>query len=147
MAPVAGGTPGATGTMMTATSLTAGARAGWLKAAGVRAVKTVAQTATAEDQVGYFGKKTNSQIDDPKSTLAAGSTSSPGTWTPWGTSITGKRTNMIYYETMKDVPEWYRPSVKKVVDKGGLRGTGDGLHVSDDMCRVYTSMDRMDMLG
>ncbi len=54
--------------------------------------------------------------------------------------------DMVYYKTLNDVPEWYRPSVKKVVDKGGLNGTGDGLNVSEDMCRMYTSLDRMGML-
>ncbi len=55
--------------------------------------------------------------------------------------------DMVYYKTLNDVPEWYRPSVKKVVDKGGLNGTGSGLNVSDDMCRMYTSLDRMGILG
>ncbi len=55
--------------------------------------------------------------------------------------------DMVYYKNLADVPSYYKAAVQKVVDKGGLKGDGDGLNVSEDMCRIYVSMDRMGMLG
>ena len=54
--------------------------------------------------------------------------------------------DMKYYKTLGDVPEWYRPTVEKLVDAGALRGTGDGLNVSEDFCRTMTVLDRMGKL-
>jgi len=47
------------------------------------------------------------------------------------------------YRTLADVPEWYAPTVKKLVQDGVLKGTGGGvLNVSDDFCRIMTTLDR-----
>lgn len=47
------------------------------------------------------------------------------------------------YRTLADVPEWYKPTVKKLVESGALKGTGGGaLNVSDDFCRIMTTLDR-----
>lgn len=54
--------------------------------------------------------------------------------------------DMTYYKTLADVPEWYRPTVAKLVDAGALQGTGDGLNVSEDFCRTMTVLDRMGKL-
>lgn len=57
------------------------------------------------------------------------------------------KADMIYYETQKDVPEFYRPTIDKLIAAGALQGTGDGkLNVSDDMCRILTILDRMGKL-
>lgn len=54
---------------------------------------------------------------------------------------------MIYYKTINDVPASYRPSVKKAMDKGVLKGTGNGvLDISDDLCRMMTILDRLNLL-
>lgn len=54
---------------------------------------------------------------------------------------------MVYYETMDDVPEWYREAVQKCVDAGALGGVGgDRLHISEDMCRTLTVLDRLGKL-
>lgn len=53
---------------------------------------------------------------------------------------------MKYYKTLSDVPEWYRPTVEKLVDAGALQGTGDGPNVSEDFCRTMTVLDRMGKL-
>ena len=53
---------------------------------------------------------------------------------------------MKYYKTLGDVPEWYRPTVEKLVNAGALQGTGDGLNVSEDFCRTMTVLDRMGKL-
>jgi len=50
--------------------------------------------------------------------------------------------------TLEDVPEWYKPAVKKLMDKGALQGTGGGaLDVSAEMCRTMTLLDRIGVLG
>jgi len=47
------------------------------------------------------------------------------------------------YRTLADVPEFYAPTVKKLMKDGALKGTGAGaLNVSDDYCRIMTSLDR-----
>ena len=48
--------------------------------------------ATAEDQVGYMGKRSNAQLDDFKANAPGSTISTPGTWTPWGTSTTVLKT-------------------------------------------------------
>lgn len=51
--------------------------------------------------------------------------------------------DMKYYRTIKDVPDSYRPSMQKLMDKGFLKGTGNGeINVSEDMCRILTILDR-----
>lgn len=59
-----------------------------------------------------------------------------------------------WYPTLADVPEWYRPSVKKLMDKGILKGSDGGkdgrietvedntLRVDETFCRIITLLDR-----
>ena len=55
--------------------------------------------------------------------------------------------DMVYYETIDDVPDYYREAVQKCVDAGALGGGGGGrLHVSEDMCRTLTVLDRLGKL-
>lgn len=54
--------------------------------------------------------------------------------------------DMAYYKTLADVPEWYKPTVEKLVNAGALQGTGDGLNVSEDFCRTMTVLDRLGRL-
>ena len=55
---------------------------------------------------------------------------------------------MVYYKTLADVPEYYRDAVAKAVDKGALKGAGNGeLNVSEDLCRTLTVLDRLNQLG
>ena len=54
---------------------------------------------------------------------------------------------VVTYETLNDVPSWYRPSVQKVVEKGALKGSQTGvLNVSEDLCRALTVLDRLGKL-
>lgn len=47
------------------------------------------------------------------------------------------------YRTINDVPQAYRPTIKKLVDNGWLKGTGGGnLDVDRTYCRVMTTLDR-----
>lgn len=55
--------------------------------------------------------------------------------------------DMVYYETIDDVPDYYRDAVQKCVDAKALSGVGGGrLHVSEDLCRTLTVLDRLGKL-
>ena len=48
------------------------------------------------------------------------------------------------YNTVEELPEWARPTIQKMIDKGLLGGTGgkDSLNLSMDMVRVFVVNDR-----
>ncbi|MDO5785596.1 MAG: hypothetical protein Q4P20_11095 [Eubacteriales bacterium] len=49
----------------------------------------------------------------------------------------------MIYKTINDVPEWYRPTIEKLLDDGSITGTGNGeLNLSDDVCRTLAILDR-----
>lgn len=52
------------------------------------------------------------------------------------------KTPMIYNYVDDNMPEWARETVKKLVDKGVLKGDGDGLALTDDMLRMLVINDR-----
>ena len=97
-----------------------------------------------------------------RSTLAntAGSKTLPGTagartWTkhgklPWvdyaAQETEKENEDMVYFKTLDDVPSYYRGAVDKAVKAGALNGTGDGLNVSEDLCRTLTVLDRLGKL-
>ena len=54
---------------------------------------------------------------------------------------------MTWYKTLDEVPEYYRPTVEKLVEAGALKGTAEGvLNVSEDFCRTMTVLDRLGKL-
>lgn len=64
--------------------------------------------------------------------------------------------DMPKYRTLKDVPESYRPTIRKLMERGALRGESDTdpsslednvLNLSEDYCRVMTTLDRYGVLG
>lgn len=46
------------------------------------------------------------------------------------------------YAFLSDVPDWARPTIQKLVDKGLLQGTETGLDLDYDMCRILVINDR-----
>ena len=51
------------------------------------------------------------------------------------------------YPRMEDVPDWCRISLRKAMDRGVLKGTGNGrLDVSEDFCKTVTLLDRLGLL-
>ena len=54
--------------------------------------------------------------------------------------------DMTYFKTLDEVPEYYRPTVEKLVEAGALKGTGGGLNLSEDFCRVMMVLDRLGKL-
>lgn len=59
----------------------------------------------------------------------------------------GEEDEMVYYQNLADVPEYYRDAVSKAVEQGALNGDGEGLNVSEDLCRTLTVLDRLGKLG
>lgn len=53
--------------------------------------------------------------------------------------------DMIYYEQIKDMPSAYQQTVKKLVDKGIIKGKADGLHISEDNARLLVWLDRAEV--
>lgn len=49
---------------------------------------------------------------------------------------------MIYNYIDKNMPEYARPTIQKLVDKGILRGNENGLGLTDDLLRVLVINDR-----
>lgn len=48
------------------------------------------------------------------------------------------------YKTLEDVPKWYKPTIKKLVDFGVLRGDEKGnLNLTEEMVRGFVVNDRM----
>ena len=58
-----------------------------------------------------------------------------------------KEDEMTYYKNLNDIPSWYRPAVQKLVDAGAIAGTGDGLNLSEDLCRTLTILDAAGVLA
>ena len=70
-----------------------------------------------------------------------------GAWADFKKRLEGEE-EMTYYKTIGDVPADYRPAVQKLLDKGALKGYGDGtINVSEDLCRTVTILDRLGLLG
>ena len=51
------------------------------------------------------------------------------------------------YNSIDEVPDWGKATVKKLVDKGYLKGNGKGLDLSEDLLRVLVINDRAGMYG
>lgn len=56
--------------------------------------------------------------------------------------------DMIYYETLQEVPQWGQATITKLVEKKYLQGVGEGgLHLSEDMLRTLVILDRAGQFG
>lgn len=54
--------------------------------------------------------------------------------------------NMKYYKNLEDIPSYYREAVKKLVEQGAIKGTGDSLNLSEDLCRAFTILDNAGLI-
>ena len=63
--------------------------------------------------------------------------------------------DMKYYQMLADVPGSYRPTIRKLMEAGALKGQSDPnpdslednvLNISEDYCRVMTTLDRLGKL-
>ena len=46
------------------------------------------------------------------------------------------------YDTIEQVPDWAKPTIQKLMDKGVLQGEGDGLGLTYDLTRILVINDR-----
>ena len=53
-----------------------------------------------------------------------------------------KEVDEVRYNTVEECPIWARETVQKLVDRGYLNGTGEGLDLSADMVRLLVILDR-----
>ena len=51
------------------------------------------------------------------------------------------------YETIEDVPEWAKPTIRKLMGKGILQGDGGGLGLTYDLTRILVINDRAGLYG
>ena len=49
---------------------------------------------------------------------------------------------MIYNYIDENMPDWARPTIQKLVDKGILKGDGEGLSLTEDLLRMLVINDR-----
>lgn len=49
---------------------------------------------------------------------------------------------MVYNYIDENMPDWARPTIKKLVDAGLLKGTGKGLNLTEGLLRVLVILDR-----
>lgn len=53
-----------------------------------------------------------------------------------------KEVEEVRYNTVSECPSWARETVQKLVNRGYLNGTGEGLDLSADMVRLLVILDR-----
>ena len=54
---------------------------------------------------------------------------------------------MERYATINDVPNWAKPTIKKLIEKKALGGEGKGqINVTEDFCRTFVVLDRLGMI-
>lgn len=74
------------------------------------------------------------------------STACPGKNFPFNDMLK-KEDEPVVYATLDDVPEWYRPTIEKLMSLGALKGVGDNeIQVDETYCRVMTTLDRLGVI-
>lgn len=66
----------------------------------------------------------------------------PPTMPLWGAQNEEQEENEVRYNTVKECPSWAQKTIQKLIDKGHLSGSGEGLNLSEDMIRVFVIHDR-----
>lgn len=49
---------------------------------------------------------------------------------------------MVYNYIDTNMPGWAKPTIQKLVDKGYLKGDGNGLGLTDEMLKIFVILDR-----
>lgn len=69
--------------------------------------------------------------------------SDPALWDTFKKSLIKEEDDEVRYKYYDDMPDWAQPTVKKLVDKGYLKGEGNGvLSLSEDTLKVLVINDR-----
>ena len=70
-------------------------------------------------------------------------------WQAFKRALTGQEDDdvIVTYQKIKDVPDWARPTIQKLITKKALNGDGNGnINVSEDFCRTMVVFDRLGKL-
>lgn len=62
--------------------------------------------------------------------------------TEWKEDLKEIQREITRYNTIEELPEWAKPTIQKLVDKGLLTGDGKNLDLSADIIRVFVVLDR-----
>lgn len=54
--------------------------------------------------------------------------------------------DMKKFNTIEEIPEWGKATIQRLVDNGLLKGTGEGLGISEDMLRILVILDRANVI-
>ena len=75
-------------------------------------------------------------------------TACPGKNFPWADLKRRlEEDNEMIYKTLNDVPEWGRPLVKKLIDRGSLKGEGNGiLNLPESTLKTLVILEREGVL-
>lgn len=57
-----------------------------------------------------------------------------------------EKSEMVKYNTLEEVPDYGKETIKKLIDCGALKGKSTGLNLSEDMLRTFVILDRMGKL-
>ena len=60
----------------------------------------------------------------------------------WEKDMEKIKEEITRYNTVDELPEWAKPTIQKLLDKGLLSGDGKSLDLSADMIRVFVVLDR-----
>ena len=60
----------------------------------------------------------------------------------WEKDIKKIKEEITRYNAVDELPEWAKPTIQKLLDKGLLSGDGKNLDLSTDMIRVFVVLDR-----
>ena len=64
-----------------------------------------------------------------------------GGWSGW------EAEEVKTYRTLAEVPASYQPTIRKLMEAGALKGTGQGeINIDETYCRVMTTLDRLGLL-
>ena len=64
-----------------------------------------------------------------------------GGWSGW------EAEEVKTYRTLAEVPASYQPTIRKIMEAGALKGTGQGeINIDETYCRVMTTLDRLGLL-
>lgn len=51
------------------------------------------------------------------------------------------------YQTIDEIPDYAKPTIERMIRKGMINGTGDGLNLSEDMLRTFVILDRASLFN
>ena len=64
-------------------------------------------------------------------------------WQSFVSEVEGEEEAPLRYDRIEDVPLWGRETVEKLVERDVLRGTGEGLALTEDIVRLLVLHDRL----